>query len=283
MTLLRRTLMAASAAGLLAGCAAQWDVDGVAAQAPQGDAFTKALHTRYVERATFERGEQDWDSVAFFVDRARAAAAGTAPAPAAPAEWGMGGAADLNAAHERVSAALKTNAPSQHPDACARAQTWYEHWVEQRGEGHQADHIATAQAAYEAAIAECLPAPEAKPAAAPAPAAPAPQSFIVHFPFDSTSLVGKAMGVLRDVVAALGTQGMSKVDVVGHTDSAGATAYNDALSRKRAEAVKGALVDLGAPAAAISTAAKGEGAPAVARGDGVAEPGNRRAEITVRP
>lgn len=276
---LKMALMGGFAAVALSGCAATWDVDGVAAETPTGDAFTQALHAHYVESARFERDEADWNDVAFFVDRARTAAAGTAPAVQTPAERGLS-AADLSAQYDRLTAALATNAPAVSPDACARAQVSYEHWLEQREEGHQADHIAAAKAAYDTAIAACLP----QEAAAPAPAEPGePKSFLVHFAFDSAKLAGKAIEVLDGVASFFKGEEMGQVEVVGHTDTAGADAYNDGLSQRRADSVKAGLVERGVPASAIGTAAKGEADPAVKRGDDVPEAANRRAEIVVRP
>src|SRR4030095_3750919 len=58
-------------------------------------------------------------------------------------------------------------------------------------------------------------------------------------------------------------------------------AYNMALSLRRANAVKDALVKLGVPAAAITTVGRGEAGLLVQTGDGVREPQNRRVEITI--
>jgi outer membrane protein OmpA-like peptidoglycan-associated protein len=281
--ILKTALVAAMSAATLGGCAATWDIDGVAAQKASGSAFTQALHKNYVERARFEEGEADWASVAFFVERARMAANGQAPALLSPGDWGVT-AADLTAEHDRLAAALSSNAPTLAPDACARAQAWYEHWVEQRREGHQPDDIATAKAGYDAAVVDCVPgAPPKAEAPPPAPAKAEVERFLVHFPFDSSSLVGEAMSVINRVVSFFKDHDMSAVEVVGHTDTAGPDAYNARLSERRAAAVKGALLKGGVPAAAVSTAGEGETAPVVDSGDGVAEGRNRRAEIIVKP
>ncbi len=264
----------------LSGCAATWDVDGVAMQAPKGDAFTAALQTHYVESARFERDEADWHDVAYFVEKARMSAEGQAPQPPMPSARGVAGAA-TDAAYQRLTAALATNAPSVTPDACAKAQIGYEHWLEQLEEGHQPDHIAAAKAVYDDAMPECVAKVE-PPKAAPAPA-PAPMSFIVHFPFDSAAIVDDAAAVIGKVVSFFTDHKAKSVDVTAHTDTAGSSAYNDGLSERRATAVKNALVKGGVPAQAIGTAAKGEAAPAVATGDNVPEAANRRATITVTP
>jgi outer membrane protein OmpA-like peptidoglycan-associated protein len=70
--------------------------------------------------------------------------------------------------------------------------------------------------------------------------------------------------------------------VIGHTDRVGTDAFNDALSRQRAEVVRRALVARGLPADLIVVIGRGEREPIIATADGVAEPRNRRVEIQVR-
>ncbi len=72
----------------------------------------------------------------------------------------------------------------------------------------------------------------------------------------------------------------TRVTATGHTDTTGTEAYNMALSLRRANTVKDALVKLGVPAAAITTVGRGEAGLLVQTGDGVREPQNRRVEIT---
>ena len=73
----------------------------------------------------------------------------------------------------------------------------------------------------------------------------------------------------------------TRVGVVGHTD----TAERDrlALSQRRAEAVKDALVREGIPAEAIITEGRGDSRLLVPTKEGVGEPQNRRAEIYFIP
>jgi outer membrane protein OmpA-like peptidoglycan-associated protein len=71
--------------------------------------------------------------------------------------------------------------------------------------------------------------------------------------------------------------------VVGHTDSSGSNAYNQRLSERRAKATADALVSKGVDKAKLQVDWKGETQLAVPTGDGVKEPLNRRATISVNP
>ena len=73
----------------------------------------------------------------------------------------------------------------------------------------------------------------------------------------------------------------TQVVVVGHADTSGAPAYNVRLSERRSKVVADALVGLGVAQTALSVDWKGESAPAVATGDGVKEPLNRRSTIDI--
>jgi len=74
----------------------------------------------------------------------------------------------------------------------------------------------------------------------------------------------------------------ARVTCTGHTDTAGPANYNMALSLRRANTVKDALVREGVPATAITVVGKGETALLVQTKDGVREPQNRRVEIVVQ-
>jgi outer membrane protein OmpA-like peptidoglycan-associated protein len=61
----------------------------------------------------------------------------------------------------------------------------------------------------------------------------------------------------------------------------GSEQYNLALSLRRAEAVKAAMIKQGVPASLIVVVGKGESQPLVPTADGVREPQNRRVEIVI--
>jgi outer membrane protein OmpA-like peptidoglycan-associated protein len=115
----------------------------------------------------------------------------------------------------------------------------------------------------------------------PAPAV-APPSFMVFFDWDRSNLSQQALNTIRQAAAAFKTKGNARITATGHTDTSGPEAYNMALSLRRANAVKDALVREGVPAQAISVIGMGEKGLLVQTGDGVREPQNRRVEIVIQ-
>ena len=126
--------------------------------------------------------------------------------------------------------------------------------------------------------------------AADAPLAPAPavgetidtnRSYLVFFDFDSSKLTPEARQIVGSA-ASDALQGKStRIDVTGHTDRSGSDKYNQALSVRRAEAVRRELVADGVADNQIVTRGVGEADPLVPTADGVREPQNRRVEIVV--
>jgi outer membrane protein OmpA-like peptidoglycan-associated protein len=111
---------------------------------------------------------------------------------------------------------------------------------------------------------------------------PAPATFRLHFTFGTDELTPESRQALGQVSAEIARRPAPEVVVVGHTDRVGTVESNDALSRQRAERVRGELIAVGIPAESIQTAGRGEREPLVATDDEVAEPRNRRVEVTVR-
>jgi OmpA-OmpF porin, OOP family len=110
----------------------------------------------------------------------------------------------------------------------------------------------------------------------------APIVYVLYFLSGSTEVDAKSRG---DLLAAAATaKKMSDIDVsvVGHADATGSDAYNEALSLKRAETVRDALVTAGIPRSVIGIAYYGASDPLVPAPRGVPEPRNRRVEITIR-
>jgi OOP family OmpA-OmpF porin len=118
--------------------------------------------------------------------------------------------------------------------------------------------------------------------APPQAAAPQAPSFMVFFDWDRSNLSAQALNTIKQAAGAYKTKGSARITATGHTDKSGPDAYNMALSLRRANTVKDALVREGVPATAISVIGKGETQPLVQTADGVREPQNRRVEIVIQ-
>ncbi len=120
-----------------------------------------------------------------------------------------------------------------------------------------------------APAAEPMPMPMPMPAAAPVAAAPAPAAvrrvtFSAEslFGFDTAVMLPDGRAALDAFSAELAGLANADIQVEGHTDRLGSTAYNQALSQKRAEAVKAYLVTQGRlDPARVHAIGKGEGSP----------------------
>ena len=121
---------------------------------------------------------------------------------------------------------------------------------------------------------------EPPPAAAPPP--PPVRNFLVFFDFDKSTLTPRALDIVKEAARVAKSGQSAKVTCTGHTDTAGPASYNLALSLRRANTVKDALIREGVSATAITVLGKGETQLLVATKDGVREPQNRRVEIVVQ-
>ncbi|MDR3416311.1 MAG: OmpA family protein [Nevskia sp.] len=105
----------------------------------------------------------------------------------------------------------------------------------------------------------------------------------VHFAFDKYNLTEYAKASLDGDVTTInklsGSYPSLKVDISGHTDWIGTDAYNQALSERRANAVKEYLVRKGVDAGRIRTYAYGESQPVAPNTTAEGRALNRRAEI----
>lgn len=110
----------------------------------------------------------------------------------------------------------------------------------------------------------------------------APARFTLYFLVDSVELTPQSKRRIPQIVAAIRERRSVDTSVVGHTDTVAPKAYNAPLSWRRAEAVGRLLEADGVPPGILEIAAYGKDYPAIPTGDEVAEPRNRRVEVTVR-
>lgn len=109
-----------------------------------------------------------------------------------------------------------------------------------------------------------------------------PFSYTLFFSTGSTELTPQSKAALNEVRDRMKGFPAAQVTVIGHTDRVGAPEANDALSVKRAGAIRDLLVGIGIPHASIEVVGRGEREPLVTTADGRAEERNRRVEIKLR-
>lgn len=105
----------------------------------------------------------------------------------------------------------------------------------------------------------------------------------VLFAFDSAAVSGPAQGDLYTLARHLQQYPNSTVQVVGHTDSTGAAAYNMGLSQRRAQAVASILMAGGVPGNRVATVGMGATQPVASNATEAGRAQNRRVEIIIRP
>lgn len=273
-----------AAAALLGACTAS--LERLQETAPTGSAFTQALAKEYQAFAEFEAYEMfDWADQQHFADKGLRAAAGEVVPPEELADWDLPADKidEMAAARSQLIGALNRGGRRLHPEDAAHAQAKFDCWVEQQEENHQPEDIEACQAEFEAALAKLLAAlePEPEPEPVAAPTRPDPITLMVFFDFDSATLNDGARAVVELARDRLADYDDGFIRLVGHTDTAGAAAYNMELSMSRAAAVRDALSEMGVDAGAMSIDARGESEPMVETPDGVRTPQNRRVTITL--
>lgn len=265
---------------VLAGCGT-WTAESYLHEDIQGDTFNACLAREYQDRATSEAYvDCNWVDTARIVEKGRAAAAGETVLPYEPATMGVLPAdlPELQDARSKLMAALDNGGRTERGCACAKAQRYYDGWVEQAsdnklgengswmgGEGGpvQPERVAAEKAAFYEALTAC-----SLKAAGP---------WTIYFGFDKYNLTPEAQAVVDQIVKE--TSG--SLAVVGHTDTSGSNAYNQALGSRRAGSVESALTAGGKTLCSATSA--GETDLAVPTKDGVREPLNRRAVVTTCP
>lgn len=105
----------------------------------------------------------------------------------------------------------------------------------------------------------------------------------VTFATDSSNIDPMFRSTLDKVASTLTQYEKTYIDVMGHTDSTGTDAYNQALSERRANSVAGYLESRGVQSARIATKGYGESQPKESNATEEGRAANRRVEIRLVP
>jgi outer membrane protein OmpA-like peptidoglycan-associated protein len=105
----------------------------------------------------------------------------------------------------------------------------------------------------------------------------------VLFEVDKSDLSGEAVGILDRLTKILLGVGIHGAGVEGHTDSTGSDDYNQALSERRAAAVKAQIVGTGMADPEVRAVGLGETQPVASNDTPEGRAENRRVVIVVTP
>lgn len=121
----------------------------------------------------------------------------------------------------------------------------------------------------------------------PSEKAPAPEPEVitlndqgsVMFAYDSAELTPAAQQQLRTLTGKLNDPSVASIKVIGHTDSRGSDAYNQALSERRASSVAEYLISQGLVPQKITSQGRGEREPIADNETDAGRAQNRRVEL----
>ena len=244
--------------------------------------FTDYLATEYAALATNLGQQGDVADADYFARKSLAAGQGQVVPPENNANWAIpleqpyGFRTQLTQARTRLLAALDGGARDRAPAIAAKAQARYDCWTERMEDDWQHAQNGPCRSDFLAAMDQL----EGKPATV-TPAAPG-QVIDVYFDFNKSSLSREARQIVEQIAAQVKANGAATVTITGKTDLSGTDSYNLALSQRRAEAVRAALIRDGIAASRITVQWTGKREPPVKTGEGVREPRNRVVEVTIR-
>jgi len=296
-------LLTAVAGIALSGCTSFSSIRDVntmrATTAQGGTPFTRALAEEYRAQVNDEITEVEWDDAAWFARKGLQAARGEAVLPvevtAAPAgahlrhghlgpvvEVPADRLPQLSAARSRLVAFLDLGGRDRQPLLAAHAQGTYDCWIEEEWEQEVDIECRTEFLKIERqfTVTQSQSMGETTTVAKQSDTMQTP--YQVFFDFDRSNIGPDAAKIIQQAAASSKNGNITRINLTGHTDAAGRDDYNQALSERRADAVKAELVRDGVPSNEINSTGVGKAGQLVPTADGVREPQNRRTGIILQ-
>ena len=283
MQRMTRTGLAALLLASIAGCThydpelvddievVRYEYDAVRAMEPQGPKFNQGLRQGYLDYGDEQYDQTDLKDFIHFAFKAVDSAKGETVLPDEIGERVIpaGKIDELTLARARLMGAFEQGGRKKAPWEAANAQTAFDCWIERTEEG-----------AAPALIEECkVRFGEVLAALEDNLSGDLDGAKLVFFPWNQAELTPVALATLDDVARKIGGSASTQsITVSGHTDSSGSEAYNDQLSRARAQAVADALAERGL-SERVRVEWHGEKKPRIELPDGTREQENRRVEI----
>ena len=286
-------LLGVLAIAACSGASSNSTVDALNKAQAVGSPFTKGLASEYRDYANGRQTKAlDYADAIHFARKGLASASGVVVMPETLDDWDLSdrNIVELGKGRADLVDALENGGRELAPNKAAVAQARFDCWAEQQEEDWKAD--VPCKAAFWNALKDLQDALAIKTPEPPAPIAEAPPApepvtveqamFIVFFDWDKFNVTAGANDVLDAVAQEIKNRSdVRGLNIVGHTDSSGSEKYNNKLSMKRANAVRDGLIARGIPASMVAVEGRGESDLLVKTADGVREPANRRAQITL--
>ena len=105
----------------------------------------------------------------------------------------------------------------------------------------------------------------------------------ITFATDSADIASSFYAPLNNLAGSFRQYQQNSIEIVGHTDSTGAHAYNMGLSQRRAQSVANYLAAQGVEQTRLSTRGMGPDQPLASNASAEGRAQNRRVEVTLRP
>ena len=109
-----------------------------------------------------------------------------------------------------------------------------------------------------------------------------PEKFILYFQANTIQLTDQALSLIPEILSTITTRNSQDIRVIGYTDTLGPKQVNFQFALNRALKIRDILIAEGVPPSTIEIDAYGEALPFIKTEDNVAEPRNRRVEVTIR-
>lgn len=267
---------------LIAGIAVTLAVAACATVAPS-PTFVQELSKQYHKLYVGQEGPSyEWANKKYFDEKSRRVAAGRLVQPEQPDTWNVPAEIrpEMNNAYDMLQIALVPDRKKvTSPVAAARAQAYFDCWVEQAHKKWTPTHMGQdCRAAFYKQFCimygkQCAHKKQAEAAQG--------NMYRIYFDTNKSAVDAAGRAAIADAVAAY-NRGAKEVIVVGHTDTVGSAAYNLKLSKARADSVRQALVNAGVPNDKILEKYYGKEHPLVKTGDNVPNAHNRRVLLVVR-
>jgi OOP family OmpA-OmpF porin len=204
----------------------------------KGD-FNTELARNYRDMANFEAKRHDPKDQMFFAKKAHAAVDGEMVLPTNMSAHDLPHdmIPEMHDGRMRLMRVLDGGARKQYPIMGAKAQTSFDHWLEEVEENNEPQRIADCRHRFY----ECLHALEKVMAPlACLPGKKLCRSDVMYFKFGSTQMVADSKRDMGDIMAS--AKKCQRLTIVGCADAVGSASGNMSLSFKRAHKVRNMLI-----------------------------------------